>query len=102
MDSLCKVFSCATLDNFFFGWNKTFSKSGAARRMFRELTGENFVRKHKIRWGSMFDQVVQVCRVYGKIGAIVAAVRKEGYSPKGTAKLLEAVEEICRTNRIWR
>jgi hypothetical protein len=60
--------------------------------MFRELTGEKFVRKHKIRWGSMFDQVVQVCRVYGKIGAVVAAVRKEGYSPKGTAKLVEAVE----------
>ena len=92
MDGLCKVFACATLDKFFLGWNKTFGKSGAARRVFRELTGENFVRKHKIRWGSMFDQVVQVCRVYGKIGDVVAAVRKEGYSPKGSAKLAGAVE----------
>jgi hypothetical protein len=91
MDSLCKVFSCGTMDKFFLGWNKTFGKSGAARRIFRELTGENFVRKHKIRWGSMFDQVVQVFRVYGKVGEIVSAVQKAGYSPKGAAKLAEAV-----------
>jgi hypothetical protein len=92
MDSLCKVFSCGTMDKFFIGWNKTFGKSGAARRIFRDLTGENFVRKHKIRWGSLFDQVVQVFRVYGKIGAIVSAVQKAGYSPKGAAKLAEAVQ----------
>ena len=91
-DNLCKNFACSSLEKFFLGWNKTFGKSGAARRVFREVTGENFVRKHKIRWGSMFDQVVQVSRVYSKIDGVLKAVRKEGYSPKGAAKLAEAVD----------
>jgi hypothetical protein len=91
-DGLGKELKCLSLFAFLKVWNKTFSKSPGARGVFYGLAKEAWKRKHKIRWGSTFDQVLQIQRLWASIPRLIALLKMEKVAVKQTLKLAELFE----------
>jgi hypothetical protein len=86
-DGLGKQLACPTLMLFLKCWSKVFSKSPGARDIFHSLAKEAWTRKHRIRWGSAYDQVLQVQRFWPQLGVLVANLKLAKVAEEGTKKL---------------
>jgi hypothetical protein len=86
-DGLGKHLACGTLLAFLKLWNKVFPKSPGARDVFYSLAREAWTRKHRIRWGSTYDQVLQVQRFWSQLPILVANLKLAKVAEEGTKAL---------------
>ncbi len=99
-DSLSKELNVSEARLFLKAWNKVFSKSASARDVFKTIALESVKRKHRIRWGSTTDQVLQIIRVWSFLEKILVDLQKNNYSKKGVAQLAKFRDSFGATSNL--
>jgi hypothetical protein len=84
------------VNDFVSAVGAVFKNSPAARAVFSRLTGEEVKRKHKVRWFTTTDVVLQAMRVATKWPQIVVEIQNENACKDSLPKLKKILDENKR------